>query len=435
MSDAEPKPGRTPEATVISAPLVLAGIAALLALVVFLATVDIAFDYFSRFSLRTFREESWKTEYLDQALDDPMRFLVPLRIGLQGGLIALTVLVTTLYLSSESPQPLLAAFGTMVALFLFFRELVPHVVGRKNPEKVLLALLPAFRLYAKCVHIVSRPVTLLLNLLAPRVDDETVTDEDVQAFIEAGEDEGILEGDEGKMVQSIVGLGDSVVREIMTPRPEMVAVPEEATLRDLRRLFAEEKYARVPVYRENLDQVVGLAYAIDLLSYLDEHPDASLDESIAPLIREVAFVPENKKVAELLDDFQSRNQTFSMVVDEYGGISGLLTVEDILEEIVGEIHDEFDEVDEEIVKETEGVFLVSGRADIEDVSEELELELDADVNGSGFETVSGYVLHALGRIPESGEVLERGGLRIEVVDADGQRINKVRLHLPAADGA
>ena len=185
-----------------------------------------------------------------------------------------------------------------------------------------------------------------------------------------------------------------------------------------------KKYSRVPVYRENLDHIEGLVYAIDLIAFLEANPDTS----IKPLVREVGFVPETKKVSELLAEFQRSNQTLTMVVDEYGGISGLVTVEDILEEIVGEIHDEFDEVDQEIVREREGVFLVSGRADIDDVKQELHLE----VNGSGFETVSGYVLDAIGRIPQVGEVIENAGLRIEVVDADGQRINKVRFRMEGA---
>jgi CBS domain containing-hemolysin-like protein len=146
------------------------------------------------------------------------------------------------------------------------------------------------------------------------------------------------------------------------------------------------------------------------------------------LIRDVRFVPETKKVAELLGEFQKGAQTLAMVVDEYGGISGIVTLEDILEEIVGEIHDEFDVVDEDIVKERDNVFLVSGRADID----ELKNELDLEINGSGFETVSGYILDVTGRIPRTGEIIEHSGLRIEVVDADGQRINSVRFrrHAP-----
>ena len=403
------------------------GITLLLTLAFFLALIDVAFDYFSKISIRTHREEGWKLEYLTRSLEDPMSFLLPLRIGLQGAFTGTTVLVTMLFLSSSTSrlQPLLFAFGTMLAIFLVFRETLPNIIARKNPERVLLTLLPAFRVYSKLVTPISRPLFRFVGaFIHESAEDEVPTDEDVQAFIETGEEEGILEGDEGRMVQSIVDLGDKVVREIMTPRPEMVAIRNDATLGEVRALFAKEKHARVPVYRESLDRIEGLVYAIDLIAFLEANSDAA----IKPLIRDVSFVPETKKVSALLAEFQRSNQTLTMVVDEYGGISGLVTVEDILEEIVGEINDEFDEVDEEIVKEREGVFLVSGRADIDDVKEQLHFE----VNGSGFETVSGYVLHSIGRIPRVGEVIENAGLRIEVVDADGQRINKVRFRLEGA---
>ena len=403
------------------------GITLLLTLAFFLALIDVAFDYFSKISIRTHREEGWKLEYLTRSLEDPMSFLLPLRIGLQGAFTGTTVLVTMLFLSSSTSrlQPLFFAFGTMLAIFLVFRETLPNIIARKNPERVLLTLLPAFRVYSKLVTPISRPLFRFVGaFIHESAEDEVPTDEDVQAFIETGEEEGILEGDEGRMVQSIVDLGDKVVREIMTPRPEMVAIRNDATLGEVRALFAKEKHARVPVYRESLDRIEGLVYAIDLIAFLEANSDAA----IKPLIRDVSFVPETKTVSALLAEFQRSNQTLTMVVDEYGGISGLVTVEDILEEIVGEINDEFDEVDEEIVKEREGVFLVSGRADIDDVKEQLHFE----VNGSGFETVSGYVLHSIGRIPRVGEVIENAGLRIEVVDADGQRINKVRFRLEGA---
>ncbi|HSF19476.1 MAG TPA: hemolysin family protein [Vicinamibacteria bacterium] len=406
----------------ISTTLALTAVALLLALVTFLALIDVAFDYFNKISLRTYREEhGWKTDFLMRSVEDPMSLLLPLRIGLQGSFIAITVLVTMLYLFSSAPQPLLAAFVTMLVVFLVFREAVPLIVARKNPEKVLLLLLPAFRVYSKLLTPISWPLSRLVSVFVRVNDEEVVTHEDVQAYIEAGEDEGILEGDEGRMVHSIVRLGDKVVREVMTPRPEIVAIRKGATLGELRALFAEEKYSRVPVFADDLDHVQGLVYAIDLVAAPDTDPESPLE----PLVREVSFVPETKKVRELLSEFQKDKQTLAMVVDEYGGVSGLVTVEDILEEIVGEIHDEFDEVDQEIVKEKDGVFLVSGRADIDDVREELQLE----VNGSGFETVSGFVLDALGRIPRPGEVIERDNVRIEVVDADEQRIHRVRFRM------
>lgn len=404
------------------------GNALLLVLALFLSLIDVAFHYFSKISIRAYDEESWKTEYLTSALEDPMSLLLPLRIGIQGAFIAMTVLLTMSYLSSGVPQPLLASFGSMVGAYLVFREVLPNIVARKNPERVLLVLLPAFRVYARLLAPVTRPLLGLVGVFVSEdLETEEVTHEDVQAYIEAGEEEGILEGNEGRMVRSIVHLGDKVVREVMTPRPEIVAIREDATIGELRALFAEEKYSRVPVYRENLDHVLGLVYVIDVIAAHDASPESSF----APLVREVSFVPETKKVGDLLAELQRGKQTMAMVIDEYGGVCGLVTVEDILEEIVGEIHDEFDEVDQEIVQEKEGVFLVSGRADIDDVNDILHLE----VNGSRFETVSGYVLEAMGRIPKIGDVIDHDGIRIEVVDADGQRIHKVRFRLPAPGGA
>ncbi len=397
----------------------LAGIAVLLAIALVLALIDVAFDYFSKISIRTYREESWKTEYLTQSLEDPMSFLFPLRVGLQGAFTATAVLVTMLFLTSSATQPLLMAFGTMLLIFLVIREIFPNIIARKNPERLLLTLLPAYRFYVRLATPLSRPLGRLVALFVPK-DGEQVTNEDVQAFIEAGEDEGILEGDEGKMVQSIVKLGDKVVREVMTPRPAIIALKHDATLAEARELFIIEKCSRVPLYRETLDTIEGLVYAIDLLAFAET--DAKTP--IRRLMRPVKFVPETKKVSALLGEFQMSKQTLAMVVDEYGGISGLVTVEDIVEEIVGEIHDEFDDVADEIVQESDGVFLVSGRADFENVQEELHL----DVGRTGFETVSGYILDAIGRIPRTGEIIEHSGVRIEVVEADGQRIHTVRFH-------
>ena len=406
----------------ISIPFSILGIVVLVVLAFFMSLIDVAFGYVSKISIRTYdADDRSKTNFLQGSLEDPMSLLLPLRIGRQGAFIGVAVLVTGLYVYSELRYPLFTAFLTILMLFLVFMEAVPNILARKNPERILIALLPAFFVYAWFVRPISWPLSHLVRAFvsSEKAEDEAATEEEIQAYIEAGEEEGILKGDEGKMVQSIVDFGDKVVREIMTPRPAMVSIRDDATISELRNLFSEEKYSRVPVYREHLDQIVGLVYAIDLVTFANANPGDSLN----PLIKDVAFVPETKKVSELLREFQRNNQTLTMVVDEYGGISGLTTVEDILEEIVGEIHDEFDEVDQEIVEETEGVFLVSGCADIDEVKETLSLQVD----GSGFETMSGYVLDSIGRIPKTGEVIQHQGIRIEVVEADGQRINKVRI--------
>lgn len=401
--------------------LILVGISVLLALVLFLAVIEVAFQQLTRFSIiRAYRAEDWKTEFLSQYLEEPTNFILPLRVGIQGALIATTVLVTDFFLTSGLPRAVLLAFLTMLPLILIFREALPRIIARKNPERIVMALLPAFVVYDRIVMPISRPLSRIVRIAGKGDEEEDeASEEDVQAFIETGEEEGILEGDEGRMVQSIVDFGDTIVREVMTPRPEVAAIRRDATLAELGRMFIEEKYSRLPVYEEDLDHIVGLVFAIDFLEYRDADPDSPID----PLIREVRFVPETKKVSELLREFQRSQSTLAVVVDEYGGTSGLVTVEDLLEEIVGDIHDEFDEVDPYIIEEGDGVYLVSGRADIDEVKDKLGLE----VNGKGFETVSGFLLDSLGRVPQAGEVIALQGMRVVIVDADGQRIQKVRF--------
>lgn len=402
--------------------LTLLGITFLLSLLLFLAVIEVAFNHLNKISVRTLRE-GWKTEFLAQCLEEPMSFILPLRVGIQGALIGLTVLVTNLYIASGLPRAIVFAFLTMLPLILIFRETLPRIIARKNPERIVVILLPAFRIYSRIVMPISRPLLRLVRLVEKEENGEgdEVSEVEVQAFIEAGEDEGILEGDEGRLVQSIVDFGDTIVREVMTPRPDIVAIKRGATLAELGELFAEEQYSRVPVYEDELDNISGVVFAIDFVGLREARPDSPID----PLVREAKFVPETKKVSDLLSELQRSRSTLAVVVDEYGGTSGLVTIEDILEEIVGDIHDEFDEVDQVIVEEEKGVYLVSGRADIDEIKDKLHLE----INGRGFETVSGFLLDSLGRVPHSGEVIDREGLKIVVVEADGRRINKVRFKM------
>lgn len=402
--------------------LTLLGITFLLVLILFLAVIEVAFHHLNKISVRTLGE-GWKTEFLAQCLEEPMNFVLPLRVGIQGALIGLTVLVTNFYIASGLPRAIALAFLTMLPLILIFREALPRIIARKNPERIVIKLLPAFRIYSRIVMPISRPLLRLVRLVEKEENGEgdEASEEEVQAFIEAGEEEGILEGDEGRMVQSIVDFGDTIVREVMTPRPDIVAIKRGATLAELGELFVEEKYSRLPVYDDELDNISGVVFAIDFVGFRDASPDSPID----PLIREAKFVPETKKVSELLTELRRSRSTLAVVVDEYGGTSGLVTIEDILEEIVGDIHDEFDEVDQVIVEEEKGVYLVSGRADIDEIKDKLHL----DINGQGFETVSGFLLDTLGRVPHSGEVIDREGLKIVVVEADGRRINKVRFQM------
>ena len=229
------------------------------------------------------------------------------------------------------------------------------------------------------------------------------------------------ETEERKLLQSVVDFGGTLVREVMTPRPDIVAIAHDATVAEFRVLFAEEEYSRIPVYKDNLDNVLGFVFAKDLVT-LDGVQGTS--RIVPQLLRPAHVVPEGKRVAELLRELQVKRVQSAIVVDEYGGTAGLVTIEDLLEEIVGEIRDEYDDESEPIVDEGDGTFVFLGTVSVGDMVEWLGVSVERD----GFETVGGYLLTRLGRVPTVGETLEIDGLVVEVLEAERRRVRKVRVH-------
>ncbi|PYR58018.1 MAG: hypothetical protein DMF91_18100, partial [Acidobacteria bacterium] len=228
-----------------------------------------------------------------------------------------------------------------------------------------------------------------------------------------------IEGEERRLLQSIVDFGDTLVREVMTPRPDIVAIPEDATIGQLRALFREQEYSRFPVFKDSLDNIAGFVFIKDLVVF-----DAIDDERpIQPLVRPAVVVPETKRVPELLKQFQRQQTQCAIVVDEYGGTAGLVTIEDLLEEIVGEIRDEYDVESEPIVDEGNGRFIFSGKVSVDEVAQRLNIEIERE----GFETVGGYLLSHVGRVPAAGERFDLDGLNVEVLESERRRINKVRI--------
>jgi CBS domain containing-hemolysin-like protein len=241
-------------------------------------------------------------------------------------------------------------------------------------------------------------------------------------LIEVGEEEGILEGEEAERIHSIIEFGDTRVNEVMTPRTEIVALPITATVREARDIMIESKYSRLPVYREQIDNIEGLIYVRDLLQCW---PECREDETIASLLRMVYFVPETKAVADLLEEMQKAHVQLAIVIDEYGGIAGLVTVEDILEEIVGEIEDEDIEHEEiiEIVEGDNGYYDVLGSTEIAKIERLFDMEIEDD----DFTTIAGLVISESGYVPRAGAHLTLRGLDVEVLEADDRRINRLRL--------
>ena len=410
----------------------------LLILLSLLATVDMAFAQLSDVGLRRLtgengdKPESRSRMFLRQALENRPRFAFALSATIQILLVVVAVLITSISLSLFQDVRMVPV-GLLAGLILagIFRQLIPLFIATRNPEKTLLFLVPLIRPFFPIMSFIADPFQRLFDRSRRNKDHVTETGDveeedddsgDLQALIDVGEAEGILEEEEGELIHSIIEFGDTKVSEVMTPRPDIVAVPVTATIREARDVMVESKYSRLPVYREQIDNVEGIIYVRDLLLCWAEGRE---NENIGPLVRSVYFIPETKPVADLLEEMQKAHVQLAMVIDEYGGVCGLVTVEDILEEIVGEIEDEdiAGEELEEIVEGPDGFYEVPGSTEIGKIEQLFDMEIEAD----DFTTIAGLVINEQGTVPNVGERLEIRGLEVEVLEADERRISRLRV--------
>jgi CBS domain containing-hemolysin-like protein len=337
------------------------------------------------------------------------------------------LLVFLVYLFAVFPRLRFWPLGFVAAALAVYTvafDFVPRLLTSVGRDAVLRALLPAFPL----VMALGGPVLAVSRRLAGREEQREerdegreASDEEIEAFLDEATEEGIIDKGENALLRSVVEFGDTLVREIMTSRTNIVSIRRDATIDNLKDLFIREKYSRIPVYKDRLDNVEGIVMAKDLLEYADEKHKG---QPIEALVRPVAFVPESMPVADLLKEFQKVKQKMAVVVDEHGGVSGLVTMEDVVEEIVGEIQDEYDTEEAQIVENGPLDFTVSGAAEVEELEELFDVELAED----DFLTVGGLVVHTLGRLPEKGDRLSVKGLAVEVLDVDQKKIKKLRIH-------
>lgn len=307
----------------------------------------------------------------------------------------------------------------IVIVWKFVLAFVPEDMG----EMILKTLIP----FSHFFYYLFWPVLFPLRRVFERLDreeeesheDEEVTDEEVQAYIDVGEEEGILEASEGKMIQSVVDFGDRVARELMTPRIDVLAFDVTQPFDELARLFSESKYSRIPIYEGSIDKITGIVHIKEVFETLVKRET----RPVAELARPPYFVSETKKVSELLREFQSEHIQVAVVVDEYGGTAGIITIEDVVEEIVGEIADEHEEGEATIVDMGDGEYMVSGLLRVE----ALEELLDADLEGDDYETVAGLIFTSTGRVPKAGVVVKKNGFQFIVDRADRRRIYRVRV--------
>jgi CBS domain containing-hemolysin-like protein len=369
--------------------------------------------------------------FLKQVLENRPRFSFAISASIQILLVIVAVVVTSISLSLfDDPRVVLVGLLGGLILAGIFRQLIPLFISTRDPEGTLLFLLPVIRPFLPLMAFAADPFHKLFDRSRTKEQDLSTDDEDedvdatddIQALIDVGEAEGILEEEEGELIHSIIEFGDTRVSEVMTPRPDIVAVPENATVREARDVILDSKYSRLPVYREQIDNVEGIIYVRDLLQCWGEGRE---DECIKSLVRPVYDVPETKQVAELLKEMQKAHFQLAMVIDEYGGVCGLVTVEDILEEIVGEIEDEdiAGEELEDIVEGEDGSYEVLGSIEIGKIERIFDMEIAAD----DFTTIAGLVINESGTVPSAGEQLTIRGLEVEVLEADERRILRLRV--------
>lgn len=385
-----------------------------------LSILHIVFSYFSPIGLARILSDE-KKSYRNDVIEkyDEVRLIV----DLARNVFLLTFTVCTLLWFPRNRFWLLWFLLILLAAFFLFFDYLPRLILAILKDRALKIFLPTYPIFKFVLY----PFLGLPLYFQHREEkrqaawrQHETSEEEIETFIDEATEEGIIEQDEDELLRGVVEFGDQLVRDIMTPRTRIVAIEREATVQELKELFIKEKFSRIPVYRERLDNIEGMVMAKDLLEF--STPEFATRQ-IGFLIRPVHFVPETMAIKDLLKEFKKVKQKLAMVVDEHGGVSGLVTMEDVLEEIVGEIHDEYDIEESDIIMENPETYLVNGDTEIETLEELLQTEL-SDEN---FQTIGGLINQNLGRLPKKGDHLRLGELSLEILDVDEKSIKKVRI--------
>jgi len=401
------------------------------------ATAKSALDELSDVSLRRRASEnngSKHAEFWRGINENYQQFRFTLTFGIHLSIASIAILISSISHQITQNHFLALSFGGMILTVILFRQILPHALVQRQPARTLLRLRPVLGVLLPALGLVANPIYRALHIFQrkpePEVEVKTEasgedsSESELQAFLDVGEEEGIIEENEGELIQSVIRFSDRTAVEVMTPRTKIVAVGAGTTLERVRDVMIESKYSRLPVYRDEIDNIEGVIYVRDLLKHWAA---GEMHLKAIEIARPTYFVPETKPIDELLPEMQKAKTPMAIVIDEYGGIAGLVTIEDIIEEIVGEIEDEDEpephEDDADIVNESDEICVVRGQVEVAKIERLFDKELAAD----DFTTVAGLVINELGHLPAAGESIEFRGLRFEVVEADERRVSRVRV--------
>jgi len=403
-------------------------VVALTAIAAFLAAAETSLTRMSRARAAYLEEEERRgARQLLALVEQPARFL---------NLVLLLVLVVQFFATALFTSVLSRLVGgglgvaiaatVMTVLTFIFAEVAPKTYAVQHTDRAALAVAPF-------VYVLTRlpilgPLTRLLigigNVVTPGKGLKSgpfVSEDEIKAMVDEAERDDVIEEEEREMIHSIFEFGDTILREVMVPRPDMVAVPVTTSLQEVLELILRTGYSRIPVYQGDIDDVVGLAYAKDVLRRLH---DGQADKPLADILRPAPFMPESMRAAECLREMRRRKSHMVIVIDEYGGTSGLVTIEDLLEEIVGEIADEYDLEEPNVEPLPDGDYRVNARLGIDEVNELLDVELPA----TEWDSIGGLLFNVVGGVPREGQEVEFQGLRLRAERVQGRRIGRVRIH-------
>ena len=384
------------------------------------AGYEAGFSALNRIRIRHMAEDEHlhSARVLARYLADPARVMTVVLVGTN-----LSLVMGTIALTRE-----VGVFWSTIAatpLFLIFGEVVPKSIFRLHPVRLSLRLLPAIQFAGLLLAPAVYPLLWLYRRVVVLAEGERKTDdpimnsvEDMRVLVDESADQGAIEEEEKEMIHSVMDLQTRQANEVMVPRINIVAIPESTTRNELIAKFVESGYTRLPVYRDSIDEIVGVVNAFDVLRSRNHR-----EESIQEFVREILHVPDTMKLDDLLEKMREASQPIAVVTDEYGGTDGLISQEDVLEEIFGEFHDEYDKAETRIREVSPGAFVVDAQIELAEAAEKMGVELD----DTEVETIGGWVMHAVGRIPAVGEVIEHAPFRITVLEGKPNRLARLRI--------
>ncbi len=365
---------------------------------------------------------------IEKLIEDPKKLLTTILIGNNIVNIGASALATSIALKNVTDGILAQYIVTIVTfvltfVILIFGEITPKNLAVQHSEKVALAVAPFIE---ACMWLFS-PLVFILNIISNRIMKvfridvdailPSITEAELKTLVNVGQEEGVLEDDEKEMIHNVFDFGDYTAEQIMTPRTDLVAIPKNLTFDEIVTVFDSEKFSRIPVYDESPDDIVGLLYIKDFIFCDKEKFD------INNYIRDVMFTYESKPIKQLFQEMRCNRFNLAVVVDEYGGTQGIVTLEDLIEEIVGDILDENDEEEEEISEINEKEFIMPGGTRLEDIHDDLGINFESE----DFDTVGGYITGIAGKIPDEGEIILDENYQFEVLEVDKNRVERIRV--------